>query len=91
MTTSALTAQAAAPKNLQARDTVSILNIVRWVGVAFFALAALVDVIVVLVAMAHGETYAALFGILGLGFLVIFGALFDAIVGWYVDSLGSAG
>jgi len=86
MTTSALTAPAAAlKKNVEARGTGSILNVVSWIGVAFFVLAAPVDVIVVLVAMAHGETYAALFGILGLGFLVVFGALFFATVGWYCD------
>ena len=87
MTTRALTAPAAAPKNVQARGTVGILNIARWTGVAFFAFAALIAVGATLVGLAHGETYTALGGLLGLVFTIIFGALFYAVIGWYVDTL----
>jgi hypothetical protein len=76
-----------ATKNRQARGTVAILNIARWVGVAFFALTAFGLIVVTLVSMFEGETTRALGGILGLGFTIVFGALFYAFIGWYVDTL----
>ena len=87
MTTSALPAPAAAPKNLQARGTVGILNTVRWITVAFFGLVALLGVVFMLANVAQGETSAALVGLLISGASLIYGALAYAFIGWYVDTL----
>jgi hypothetical protein len=86
MTTTALPAPVAT-KNRQARGTVAILNIARWVGVALFALLAFGLVVVTLVSAFEGDTTRMLAGAGSLGVTVVFGALFYAIIGWYVDTL----
>lgn len=86
MTTAALPTPMA-PKNRQARGTVTILNLARWVGVAFFALSAVGGIITLLIGMVNGDSATALAGFAGSGFSVVVGALFYAIIGWYVDTL----
>ena len=76
-------------KHLQARGTVGILNTVRWVGTAAYALGAMIGVLYLLISVYQPNTsWTSLFmgGGVVLGSL-IFGALFYAIVGWYVDTL----
>ena len=78
---------APAPKNLQARSTVNILNVARWVGVAFFACSALLSVIMMLVGAVNSDAAIMMVGFFGIGFNLVFGALFYAFIGWYVDTL----
>ena len=77
------------PKNLQARTTAGILNAVRILGTVGFGLLALLLVIVGMVewADAHTNGTAAVMTIIGVGAALVSGALFYAVVGWFVDTL----
>lgn len=76
-------------KHLQVRGTVGILNAVRWLGTAAYALVAVIGVIYLLISVYQPNTsWTSLF--MGVGLVLgslMFGALFYAIVGWYVDTL----
>jgi hypothetical protein len=76
-------------KHLQVRGTVGILNTIRWVGTGAYALGALIGVLYLLISVYQTNTsWTSLF--MGVGVVLgslIFGALFYAIVGWYVDTL----
>ena len=76
-------------RHLQARGTVGILNTIRWVGTGAYALGALIGVLYLLISVNQPHTsWTSLF--MGVGVVLgslIFGALFYAIVGWYVDTL----
>ena len=76
-------------RNLQARSTASILNIVRYLGTGAFALLALLTVIVTLVSISQPNTSwtSLILGAVGFGFAIVSGALFYAVVGWFVDTL----
>ncbi len=76
-------------KHLQARGTVGILNTIRWVGTGAYALVALIGLLYLLISVDQPNTsWTSLFMGVGLVFgSLIFGALFYAIVGWYVDTL----
>jgi len=76
-------------RNLQAQTTLRILNAVRLLGTGAFALLALLLAVVGLVEWAGPNTNgtAALLMTVGLGAAVVSGALFYAIVGWFVDTL----
>ncbi len=88
MTTSVLPAWAAS-KNLQARTTGGILNIVRYAGTAVFGLIAAILVIAGFVEWAdpHTSGLTAVLILIGVGTTTVAALLFYAIVGWYVDSL----
>ncbi len=76
-------------RNLQVRTTVGILNTVRLVGTGAYGLAALLGLVFLLVSVAQPNTSwtALISGILGVAASVVFGALFYAVVGWFVDTL----
>ena len=80
---------ASLPKNLQARTTAGILNVVRILGTVGFGLLALLLVILGLVewADAHTNGTVAVVLIVGVGASLVSGALFYAVVGWFVDTL----
>ena len=88
-TISMTTLAASLPKFLQARTTAGILNAVRILGTAGFALLALLLVILGIVEWAdpHTNGTAALLTLVGIGFAFVGGALFYAVVGWFVDTL----
>ena len=88
-TRSMATLAASLPKNLQARTTAGILNAVRVLGTVAFGLLALLLVIVGLVEWADAQTNGtvAVLTILGVGAALVSGALFYAVVGWFVDTL----
>jgi hypothetical protein len=89
MTTAAMPDMPVKKKHLQAKGTVGILNTVRWVGTAAYALVALIGVLYLLMSVHQPNTsWTSL--VMGVGLVLgslIFGALFYAIVGWYVDTL----
>jgi hypothetical protein len=76
-------------RNLQARTTAGILNIVRIVGTALFVLNALGVVIYGIVAWAdpHTSKFAVVLIPLGVLMSLVIAALFYAVVGWFVDTL----
>jgi hypothetical protein len=87
-----MTSLAAAPRpvrNLQARTTVGILNIVRYVTVGVFGLTTLLFTIFLLAEVAHPYTswLSITLGVMGAGLSLVLGAMGYAIIGWYVDSL----
>ena len=76
-------------RNLQARTTASILNLVRIVGTALFGLNALGVAIYGIVAWADPHTSKLAVVLIPLGVLMglVIAALFYAVVGWFVDTL----
>ncbi|MET0525604.1 MAG: hypothetical protein ABWZ91_12440 [Nocardioides sp.] len=80
---------AALPKYLQARTTAGILNIVRIVGTALFAVIAVILGIAGLIEWVdpHTNGLTAVLVIIGVGVAVVSGLLFYATVGWFVDTL----
>jgi len=87
MTTATLAAPVVAQKNLQARSTVAILNIVRYALVMIFVVSAVVAVVVTIIGVVQGETTTVLLGLTSVVVQVILGALAYAFIGWYVDTL----
>jgi hypothetical protein len=73
----------------QSRGTVAILNTVRWIGTGFHLLIAAILLLMSLVAMFTADNGFLVFlgGLLGVGMTLVFGALFYATVGWFVDTL----
>jgi len=76
-------------RNLQARTTAGILNLVRIVGTALFGLNALGVAIYGIVAWADPHTSKLAVVLIPLGVLMglVIAALFYAVVGWFVDTL----
>ena len=76
-------------KYLQARTTAGILNIVRIVGTALFALNALGVAIYGIVEWADPNTskFAVVLIPLGVLMWLVIAAVFYAVVGWFVDTL----
>lgn len=82
-------ADAARPKNRQARATVGILNTVRLVGTIGYAVLAALFLLGGLIGATTSENgFASIaVGIFGAAFAALFAALFYAVVGWFVDTL----
>ena len=76
-------------KYLQARTTAGILNIVRIVGTALFALTALGVAVYGIVEWADPNTskFAVVLIPLGVLMWMVIAAVFYAVVGWFVDTL----
>jgi hypothetical protein len=88
LTTSVLPALAA-PKNMQARTTAGILNIVRIVGTGLFALNAVGILIYgfILWAQPHTPTLATVLVPIGVLLWTVLALTFYAGIGWFVDTL----
>jgi hypothetical protein len=82
-------APAGVRKNRQAKATVAILNTVRTIGTTAFGIVAALCLLGTLIGTITSDQHFLYFivGILTTGLTVVFGALYYAVVGWYVDSL----
>ena len=87
--TTAFQAPVTSPKNRQAKATVGIRNTVRTIGTVFFGILAVVTLLGTLIGTFTSDQGLLVFlvGIVSTGMTVVFGALFYAVVGWYVDSM----
>ena len=76
-----------APKNVLAKSTVNILNIVRWIAVGVFGLAVVVGGILGLVGLVSNEPATVLISVAIVVPSAFLGALAFAVIGWFVDTL----